>query len=455
MDIRLQVKQYIRQEGLLAEGDHVIVGLSGGADSVCLLYCLLSLREVLGITVSAVHVHHGIRGEEADRDANFCSRLCMHEKIPFRLLHADVPEEARKRNRSLEEAGREIRYLRFRELRRDYEIMHPGTRCRIAVAHHMDDQAETVLMNLCRGTGLRGLAAMPSERDGIIRPLLSCRRRNIEEWLKARGYEWIEDGTNSSDDYTRNRIRHHLLPEICEINSRGVEHLAFIARQAGEWDAWLVSETEKWMSGRKDLTVLPVEELAALPEALCGRIVLECLAKAVGSRRNIGSRHIRAVQSLLTSQVGSKIRLPGGLTAERGYQEIFFRREDTLSGKRETLPVRADFSVFPLRKGQKIPEKEYTKWFDYDKISKSVGFRTRKQGDELVLAGVGTKTVQRYMIDARIPAEERDRIPILAAGDSVLWIVGYRMNAAYQVTEDTRTVLQVTVHPSQTESDEE
>ena len=447
MDLRLQVKQYIRQEGLLEEGDHVIVGLSGGADSVCLLYVLLSLRQVLGITVSAVHVHHGIRGEEADRDANFCSALCRREKIAFRLLHADVPEEARRQKRSLEEMGREIRYLRFRELRREVEMMHPGTRCRIAVAHHMDDQAETVLLNLCRGTGLRGLGAMPPEKDGIVRPLLGCRRKDMEAWLKARGIEWVEDGTNRSDDYTRNRIRHQLLPELCGINSRSVEHLAFVAGQAREWDAWLSSETERWLRGREDLCRLPAEELAAMPGALSGRILLEVLGRAAGSRRDIGSRHIRAVQSLLDGRSGASVRLPGGLTARRTYEEIVIGREEEAPDSREILPVRADFSVFPWREGKKIPEKEYTKWFDYDKISEPVGFRTRRQGDELTLAGVGTKTVQRYMIDAKIPAEERDRIPVLAAGDAVLWIVGYRMNAAYQVTEETKTILQVTVHP--------
>jgi len=449
MDIRLQVKQYIRQENLLEEGDHVIVGLSGGADSVCLLECLLSLRQTLGITVSAVHVHHGIRGEEADRDANFCSRLCRREKVAFRLVHADVPAEARRRGRSLEEAGREIRYLQFIEVRRDYEMMHPGVRTRVAVAHHMDDQAETVVMNLCRGTGIRGLAAMPPERDGIIRPLLGCRRREIEEWLKARGCEWIEDGTNRSDDFTRNRIRHQLLPELSQINTRSVEHLAFIASQAQEWDDYLESEADRWLSMRASPEVLPAAELAALPRALSGRILQKTLARVCGSRRNIGSRHIRALQRLLTAQVGAELRLPLGVGARRGYSELaFFRCEaQEEEEEREQLPLRADFSVFPFRRDKKIPEKEYTKWFDYDKIPGTVAFRTRRPGDELAIAGVGTKTVQRYMIDEKIPAPERDRIPILAAGDEVLWIVGYRMNAAYQVTEETKTILQVTVRP--------
>ena len=446
MDLRLQVKQYIREKQLIRPEDHVIVGLSGGADSVCLLLVLKSLRGVLDFTLSAVHVHHGIRGAEADRDAAFCSALCRREEIPFRLLHCDVPAAARDRKRSLEETARDLRYLRFREARREYEFLHPGVRVRVAVAHHMDDQAETVLMNLCRGTGLRGLCGMPAERDGIIRPLLGCRRQAVEDWLRGRGVSWITDSTNQSDDYTRNRIRHEFLPELCHINSRSVEHLAHIAGQAGEWDAYLQAEAERWLKQQEDRRSLPAEALASLPQALRGRILQMAAADLAGGSRNIGSRHIQALDGLLSSGVGARVQLPGGWIVRRDYSTLCFLPAEEEEEAEENL-VRADFSVFPRRKNQKIPQKQYTKWFDYDKITEPLCFRTRRTGDELLLAGVGTKSVQRYMIDARIPERERDRIPLLAAGSQILWIVGYRMNAAYQVTEETQTILQVTVHP--------
>ena len=453
MDLRLQVKHFILRENLIQEGDHVLVGFSGGADSLCLLEVLKSLSASLSFTVGAVHVHHGIRGEEADRDAAFCSTLCCREKIPFRLMRCDVPGAARASGRSIEETARDLRYLLLRQAAREITDLHRETRVKVAVAHHMDDQAETLLFNLCRGTGLKGLCGMSPEKDGVIRPLLGCRRREIEEWLKIKGYEWVEDGTNESDAYTRNHIRHLLLPELLAVNTRSVEHLAFIAGQARQWDDFLQGQAEAWLAdlpeGRGSLT-LPAGPLAALPQALRTRILHIGIARVLGGSRDIGGRHILAAESLLFSGAGAEIRLPGGWRILREYEVLRFVKDEAFLKKHEEpeiLPVRADIMVFPRGKNQKIPEKQYTKWFDYDKIGEPVSFRTRKPGDSLTLAGVGTKAVQRYMIDAHIPERERDRIPLLVSGSQVLWIVGYRMNAAFQVTEETQTILQVTVYP--------
>ncbi|MBR3166174.1 MAG: tRNA lysidine(34) synthetase TilS, partial [Lachnospiraceae bacterium] len=289
MDVRLQVRQYIYQEKMLEPGDHVIVGLSGGADSVSLLLLLDSLKDELEITISAIHIHHGIRGEEAEADAEFCDRLCSRRHIPLRILRENVPELARLNRCSLEEAGREIRYLRFSQAARRYADLHPGTRVRIAVAHQLEDQAETVLMHLCRGAGIRGLGAMAPVRDNIIRPLLSSRRKDIEAWLRKKGQDWREDGTNAHTDFTRNRVRNIIMPVLNEnLNPRTAKHLFLLADQARTWTDYISGEADKIIGTFPDPSVMPADTLENLPKALKNEILYRVLVKRAGASRITG-----------------------------------------------------------------------------------------------------------------------------------------------------------------------
>ena len=448
MDVRLQVRQYIYQEKMLSRGDHVIVGLSGGADSVCLLLILHSLREEIGHTMSAVHVHHGIRGGEAEGDAEFCEKLCRQHAIPLRIFRENVPELARIHHCSLEEAGRDIRYIRFTETARRYADLHRGTPVKIAVAHQLEDQAETVLMHLCRGAGIRGLGAMAPVRDSIIRPLLSSRRKDIEAWLQTRGQGWREDGTNAQTDYARNRVRNIIMPVLKEhLNPRTERHLFMIAEQARTWSEYIGMEADGFIRSLQDPAALPIDRLASLPGALRNEVLYRTLVSKAGASY-ISERHVKAAADLAGSEEGARIALPERLILkkEAGYLR-FEKAEPAGETPMETqeLPVRAVYSVFPYEIGSEIPEQKYTKWFDYDKISGDIRIRSREPEDYLVLAGVGTKSVSRYMIDAHIPKEERDHVPLLADGHHILWIIGYRMSAAAQITRDTKTVLQVSV----------
>ncbi len=466
MNIPQKVEKWIRQEHLIQQGDRIIAAVSGGADSVCLLLCLHALSGSFSFQLSAVHIHHGIRGEEADGDAAFCEALCRELGVPFRLFCEDVPALAEQEKRSLEEAGRIVRYRDLREEAARLAGEEPQRRVRIAVAHHQDDQAETVLMNLCRGTGIRGLGGMPSEQGDIIRPLLSLRRAEIEAWLAEQGQPWRQDATNLEDENTRNRIRHHLIPWLTEqVNPRSVEHIQALAVQAQELDDYLEQEAEKWLTGvcgvqtdrREEEAAensaggkkifLPAAELAVLPEALKGRILLRAMGRAAGGSRDLTARHVAAVRDLLEGPAGRRLSLPGGVTARRDYRDLILEAADSEDGEQETsqLPPAADFSVLVWTGREKIPEKRYTKWFDCDKINGDVFFRHRHPGDTIELKGVGKKTVKSYMIDAKIPAERRDSLWLLTDGEQILWIVGYRMSAACQVTSETRRILQVSV----------
>jgi tRNA(Ile)-lysidine synthase len=217
-----RVRAYIAQNHLIEPEDHIIIGISGGADSVCLLFILLELQKTLPFTMEAVHVNHLLR-EDAAEDALFVGELCRKQGVKLRFFSVKVADLAKERGLSIEEAGRECRYECFQEA----ASAHRKTK--IAVAHHQNDCAETVLFNLFRGSGLKGLAGIRPVRDNIIRPLLCCERREIEEYLASRGLSYRSDPSNEEGVFTRNRIRHQLLPLAQEINTAAIKHIAHSA----------------------------------------------------------------------------------------------------------------------------------------------------------------------------------------------------------------------------------
>lgn len=433
-----KVGRFIRQQNLLEQGDQVAAGISGGADSVCLLFCLSGLSAKIGFTLTAVHVHHGLRGEEADGDEAFVKELCGRLGVPCMCSRVDVAALARERRISVEEAGRAARY----------EILRREAKGgKIAVAHHQSDQAETVLFHLLRGTGIKGAAGMAPRAGDVIRPLLFLSRREIEAFLRERGQAWREDGTNRDLYYTRNRIRNQLLPLAKEgVNARSEEHLAAFAGQARELDELLDRLAENFLtqcrSGENEIR-LPQKELIKQPAVLGKRILLTAIGQVSGSRRDIGKAHLDAVWELLKKPVGSRIRLPGGFSARQEYEMLRIGREEEEHAA-AALPA-AKFRIIQQKDFPKIRENRYTKCFDYDKIKNSAILRFRQQGDYLELSGGGRKTLHRYMIDEKIPAPERGRIPVLADGSHILWVVGRRVSAFYQVTKDTQRILCVTV----------
>ena len=480
---------YIRKYDLLRAGDRVVAGVSGGADSVCLLHVLVGLREELGLTVRAVHVHHGLRGEEADRDAAFVEKLAAEWDVPCCVVYADVRGYAEKNGVSEEEAGR---ILRYRTLREEAEgLGRVGVK--IAVGHQKEDQAETILHNFFRGSALKGLAGMaPSaSMDGgicIIRPLLGVSRAEIRSYLAENGLRFCEDSTNDTADYTRNRIR-RLLPVIChDVNAQAVEHIlaagermaradAYFEKEAARiWEEYGVAEEaeggfaveiaekqggpavtpdgqSRLMTGSPaNRCGIPAEILGSQPEILAGYLAMKMIKRMTGSAKDVTSVHAEQICALARMGTGKQTNLPYGLRAVRQYEMIWVERAERPAAggtePRKGRPAAEDaaaaiaFSRFPYEKNQKIPENRYTKWFDYDKIKGVLSVRTRQTGDYITLKGGSRKSVKSYMIDAKIPRQERDRILLLAEGSHILWIVGYRISEYYKVTEETKEILQ-------------
>ena len=449
-----KVQFSIEKNNLFAYGDHLLIGLSGGADSVCLALVLKALQESYDLTLTAVHVHHGIRGESANRDLDFSKNLCEKLGIEFVSAYRDVPAIAEKKHLTEEEAGRIVRYQIFEE-----EAKKRGASA-IAVAHHMDDQAETVLMNLLRGSGIRGLSGISPKRKlsntsdiFVIRPLLGVRRSEIEEWLTKNKQDWCTDETNLTDDYERCRIRNRLLPLLeSEYNAQATEHIASAAGDFSEAEEYLFSQAaellREWNENAKGSVCLPIEKLSSKKPLLQRYIVKEAIGRLGGSK-DITRAHIESVLGLLSKQTGSQIHLPKNRVARLSYGELVI--EQIEKGKKKTKKQpdqnskigRSVYSIFPVSE-KKIPQNCCVNWFDYDTIKEGLLMRRRRPKDRICIDANGnTQKLSDCMINAKIPATKRDQIPILAANSRVLWIAGVRMAENCKITSKTKLVLSV------------
>lgn len=462
MMLQKKVFEYIEENQMLQPGESVVAGVSGGADSVCLLLVLLEWRERYGLNLTVVHVHHGMRAA-AEEDARFVEELCREKDIPFVLERADVPALALQWNCGSEEAGRRFRYEVFERA--------AGERGadRIAVAHNRNDLSETMLFHLFRGSGIKGLAGIPAVRGKIIRPLLCVERKEIEAYLRESGQKFCVDHTNEEDLYTRNRIRHHILPYVEEnIVSGCVQHMGQTAQLLAETEDYLAQQTEAAFGAcvcRKERREYIVDCAAfiLLHPAIRKRLLYELIKNLSPGAKDITSVHVDALLALIMREGNREIHLPFGIRAVREYNVVRLTgisqvySEDGTEQKERLFGWKAEFSIF-LRENMEqnkeknliFPQNKYTKWFDYDKMKKYPVVRTRAEGDYLTIRDqVGIlchKKLKEYMINAKIPAAERDRIPVLAEDSHVLWLVGYRISEYYKVTEQTEHILQVEMH---------
>ena len=458
MDLVRQIENQWKTNQLVTKGDHIIAGVSGGADSVCLLAVLCQLSEKWHLTVTAVHVNHCIRQETALRDAAFVEEFCRRCKVECHVIKTDVPRIARENGLSLEAAGRMERYRIFEEIRVQYGAQS------IAVAHHMDDNAETILFQLLRGSGLKGLGGMGIRRGAVIRPLLFLTRNQIEEWVEQQGLPFVTDETNFSREYTRNRIRLEVLPYLEKyISPNARQHIAECGAICREADDYLRQEAEQWMKRYADWKekggFLPAEEFSRqhpAPQKYVIRLALERLGSGL---KDIGHIHVEEIRGLFLRPVGKECRLPGSIGARRTYRGVLLEKygpgesssvQDHGPGEIGQLEMKIgncsmEMRVFLRKKNEKIPENTYTKWFDYDTIKHTVSMRTRMAGDRISVLAGGSKKLKDYMIDAKIPREWRDQIPLIVDGSHVMWVVGYRISEAYKVTQKTERILQIQV----------
>lgn len=314
----------------VAAGDHVIAGFSGGADSLFLTVMLARLQAAGKITASAVHIHHGIRGNTADADAEAAEAWGERLGIRCHVVYASVPALSREKKMSLEEAGREARRTVFAQERESCLQENPERKVWVALAHQADDQAETILMALARGAGLHGLAGMAWQEGIFVRPLLGLQRFQIEEYLRAKGFAWQEDETNEEDDYTRNRVRHRIVPALVQdVNAGAVMHMAAAAEELRETDEYMAAQAREWLdqNGQQRETglYLPRRSLLNLPPVLRRRILLLALTAASGRKKDLRRVHIQALEGLLAGGNGTEYDLPYGVKALRLKEGILLK----------------------------------------------------------------------------------------------------------------------------------
>ena len=409
------VRHTIEQCGMIPDGARVLCGLSGGADSVSLLLCL----HELGCDVCACHVNHGLRGAQADADEAFCRALCAAYDIPFAAVRCDAAAEAARRGQSVETAARALRYDFFARCAQEFAAV------RIATAHTADDNLETMLFHLIRGTGAAGLAGIPPVRGNIIRPLIAVERRQVEDYLRTRGQAWRTDATNLDDSCTRNRIRHHVIPALRDIEPQAARHAVQTAALLRQDNACLDALAQEWTDGAE----IAAQELAALPDALAARAVRKLLEHAGAPMGEITHRHIHAVRALAYQTRGS-VSLPGRLRAMRRGKLVRVVAVPQTTGSvclAAEQPVQ--FGAYTAILTRKIADihssfKHYP--VAYDTInSLRLEVRAWRASDRMTLPGShGARSLKRLYAERGIAPEERDSLPVLCCGDMVIAAAG-------------------------------
>ena len=457
------VRDFVHKHGMIEPGMNIVAGISGGADSVCLLFLLREICAREGAGLTAVHVNHCLRGEESDGDEEFVRALCGEWGVPLKVYRADVSERAAAERISLEEAGRQCRYEAFRDTAKEMEPDGNGAGVRIAVAHHQGDQAETVLFNLFRGSGIRGLCGIKPVHDGIIRPLLCVPRAEILDFLEKEGISFRTDSTNLGSEYARNRIRNDIIPLIeSEVNTAASVHVASAAEELCDIEAYLEKETDKGLCSCVEETdgsiFISKKGYESLDPLIRSRVLRRCMGR-LGGLKDVGREHIRQLDALMGRQTGAALDLPYGRKAVKEYEGIRLltdgEREKRVQDESPIFPaipgetvidgVKWSFTILEAA-GEKIPQKRYTKFFDCDRIGQNLAVRHRMPGDFLEINREhGTKTLKKYFVDEKVPGSVRGTVHILADGSHILWVPGYRISEGYKVTDSTKRILKVEI----------
>lgn len=458
-----KVIAYIEQNQLIEKKDKIVLGVSGGADSVCLFLILKQLIERYELKLIVVHVNHGIRGEDADADEMFVKSLSEQFSILCISEQKDIPAIVKEKGISEEEAGRMVRYEAFEMIRKKYGFN------KIAVAHNKNDCAETMLFQLFRGSDLKGISGIAPKRGCIIRPLLACTREEIESYLNEQGQKFVTDKTNLSTEYSRNRIRLNILPYVTkEINEKAIEHIVNTTLTVTEAQQYIDKNVQimydRIVSIKNGKYFIETQVLSNLDSILQKGIIYKIIVSLAEQKRDIERKHVDAVIQLCHKQVGKKIILPYHIMAVRTYEGIMLEKQKEKKGEdillQDEIKVLIGHSYRLERFGYDIifekieKEKDWieisknncTKWFDYDRINNVIIIRNRQSGDYFEInAQGGRKKLKDYFIDKKIPQKNRDEIPLLTDGSHVIWILGDRISEHYKVTDKTKNILKVSM----------
>ncbi len=454
-----KIRGTISRYKMVEAGDKVIVGVSGGPDSVCLLDVMKTLSGELNISIVAAHFNHGLRKGEDESETRLVEGIAQSMGLPFETEKAS---HLSRDDPSLEERAREARYAFLERVRERY-----GSR-RIAVGHNKNDQAETVLIRLLRGTGPSGLAGINPVRDnGIIRPLIEVDRQEVIGYLDARGLSYAHDSSNTDTRYLRNRIRLELLPRMRDYQPQIIEQLCRLSNIIRDEDAYMESLASDWAGkeaekgGKGDISV-PLASLEKLPGPLRNRVIRILLKKVRGNHYPLEHDHIASVLGLLdnSQRPQSTIDLPNGMVARRRYDRLQFtlRPPKRVRSYTYNLDGPGTYYVEAIRQTLRLEEVEgddgnilrgwsaATAYLDAGKLQYPLVIRNVKPGDRFTPLGMkGTKKVKDFFIDLKVPSEIRASIPILTCRNSIVWVCGYRIDNRFKVSPRTEKILKITI----------
>jgi tRNA(Ile)-lysidine synthase len=442
---------------MLEAGNCIGVAVSGGIDSVALLDILVHLRDQLSLTLMVLHLNHGIRGEEADRDERFVQDLSTRYDLPYWGSGADVPAYRKENSLSPQEAAREVRYRFFAETIQTHALD------RVAVGQTADDQAETVLMRFIRGGGTRGLKGIPPVRGAYIRPLIEIWRAEIARYAEYQGLAFVQDSSNSDERYLRNRLRRRLLPALAEYNPSIKDHLLRLAQVLGEDDAYLEGLAQEvaadLVTVQGEGVVIPIPALAALPAAVQTRVLQRAFAQA-SAGGVLEFSHIQGIRELIQEGGGTRwTALPKGYTATRSYEHLTIGTGGTPMSKKErkegetelVIPgctrlaaIGVEIEATIAHDGQDPHTDPHAAYLDYEQVVLPLRCRTFRPGDSFIPLGMhAPKKLQDFFIDLKIPRTERGRIPLVVSGTDICWVAGLRIDERCKITAKTTQVLRL------------
>jgi len=442
----------IQKYEMLRGEEKVLVGLSGGPDSVCLLHVLHRIKDRLALDLAALYIDHGLRPDETRAEIEFCRQLCGKLSVDFLDRSIDVRTYAKKHGFNLQEAARELRYMTFEGVA--YEI---GVK-KIALGHTIDDQLETFFMRMLRGAGPKGLSGIPPVRGMIIRPLLDVDREDIENYLKQEHKSFIMDSSNLKKDYLRNKLRLGLIPEMKKMAPHITQSIARtmdIFREEENYFEIIIAKTlMKLISRKTDKRIeLFLSPLEAMDRVILRRVLRRALDETRGLR-GIEFVHIENIIELVKhGRQGDRICLPRGLRAIKDYATLILTSETTeklgsfalnVPGKVVLKEIRAVIKASIEHEGEQYGRERTTALFDAGKTGTELTIRSREKGDFFYPAGFGKKKkLQDYFVDEKVPRDERDAIPIVITGNDIVWIAGYRGDERFKVSDSTKMFLKI------------
>ncbi|WIV13054.1 tRNA lysidine(34) synthetase TilS [Proteiniborus sp. MB09-C3] len=451
-----KVVNSIKEYSLIAKNDRIVIGVSGGPDSMALLYILKDLKDELGFNIYVAHINHGIRNEEADADEEFVRNICLKFSLPFYSTKVNMDEYARENKITSEEAGRAIRYGFFNKI---LDGIGGG---KIAVAHNKNDQAETLLMRFFRGTGLEGLRGMEHKNMNIIRPLLDISREEIEKYCRDNNIAVRIDRTNLEPIYGRNRTRLEVIPYIVKHYNKNIidtlNRTSKLMQMDSEFILGIVEEKYKniVVDESPNSIVLYIDKLKNEHYSIKSRVIRKSIEKINGSLKGIEEKHINNIISLIEENItGKSINITNNIVIKTSYGNMIIKKDNknNIDFFKYFLPVGETIHIYEL--GSDITSKvvsisevdikqinRFIKYFDYDKIRGKLYIRNRKDGDRFTPLGMeGSKKLKDFFIDEKVPRDERNLIPIIEDNKGIIWVVGYRISEEYKVSCHTSKVL--------------